>query len=144
MAYRSGYASKRRFAAGPVARVNQRPGDCRECGELVPAGAGELYREGSGAWSVRHRPQSKSGPASMWDRAPVTGGCPDVTDRLNARLLASGLIDGPAVPERERIAAMAAAFVPAASRDAYAYSGGARMTSRRGRCEDAPCCGCCD
>ena len=27
----------------------------------------------------------------------------------------------------------------------YAYaSSGARMTDRRGRCEDAPCCGCCD
>lgn len=23
-------------------------------------------------------------------------------------------------------------------------SSGARLTSRRGRCEDAPCCGCCD
>jgi hypothetical protein len=27
----------------------------------------------------------------------------------------------------------------------YAYtSGGARMTDRASRCEDAPCCGCCD
>ena len=27
----------------------------------------------------------------------------------------------------------------------YAYtSGGARMTNRYSRCEDAPCCGCCD
>ena len=30
-------------------------------------------------------------------------------------------------------------------RSRYAYtSTGARMTSRYGRCEDAPCCGCCD
>lgn len=30
-------------------------------------------------------------------------------------------------------------------RASYAYtSGGTRMTSRQGRCEDAPCCGCCD
>lgn len=31
------------------------------------------------------------------------------------------------------------------TRPGYAYSSsGARLASRYGRCEDAPCCGCCD
>ena len=145
MAYRSGYKSgyRRSFTAGPVQKVNQRPGDCRTCGEEIPAGAGQLYRESS-AWSVQHWPASKSGPASMWDRAPITGGCPDATDRENARMLAAGFIDALPVPERDRIASAAAAFTPAErpvrqQREFYGYSSNGRR-----KCEDAPCCGCCD
>ena len=51
--YRRGYSSRPQ-TAGRVARVNARPGPCRDCGEEIPAGAGQLYRESGGAWAVVH------------------------------------------------------------------------------------------
>jgi hypothetical protein len=154
--YRRGYGS-RSFTPGRVARVNARPGPCRYCGEAIPAGAGQLWREDSGAWSVVHAP-------AEWSGSPVSGryigGCPRDTDAMNAE----GNFGGPgARSESERLAAVAATY--AAMHDAprqagpgddlrevsrragskYAYtSTGARMTMSSQRCEDAPCCGCCD
>jgi hypothetical protein len=132
--------------AGRIAKANARPGPCRDCGEEIPAHGGQLYREGSGAWSVVHVPRE-------WAGSPVSGryagGCPAETDRMNAEGRFGGA-SGP-LPERERIASVAATGAAMAERDKpprggrYAYTGsGARMTSRQGRCEDAPCCGCCD
>jgi hypothetical protein len=88
------------------------------------------------------------------DPQPVTGGCPVDTDKRNAGLHASGFFgkDAPAPrSERDRIAAAAARHAAAeadraADRSRYdlANVSAALATRRRGRCEDAPCCGCCD
>jgi hypothetical protein len=149
--YRRGY--QRSQTAGRVSRPNARPGPCRGCGEEIPAGGGQLWREPGGAWSVVHVEQSQGG--WLMHPQPVRGGCPESTDKRNAELHASGFLgpDAPApVSERENIAATAATYAsmhPASearpARRSYAYtSSGARMSSRYGRCEDAPCCGCCD
>ena len=146
---RRGYGS-RPVTAGRVARVNARPGPCRSCGETVPAGAGHLWREADGAWSVVHIEATQGG--WLMHPEPYRGGCPADTDKRNAEAHAAGFFgkDAPApVSEREHVASAAARYAATAPSEAprksYAYtSGGARMTSRRGRCEDAPCCGCCD
>lgn len=147
----------RRGDSGRVARPNRRPGKCRECAELIPAGAGHLWHETDGAWSVVHVPAEQTG--WLMHPGPMVGGCPDATDRRNAELHAAGFF-GPDAPapssERDRIAAAAARYAAAnppssapssapARSGRYAYtSSGARMTDRFRRCEDAPCCGCCD
>jgi len=135
---------------GRVQKPNRRPGACRDCSEQIPAGGGQLYRESSGAWSVVHWPAEQGG--WLMSPQPVTGGCPADTDKRNAEFHASGFFGRTAelpASEREHVAAMARAFARESAQDTsrgkYAYtSSGARMTSRRGRCEDAPCCGCCD
>lgn len=148
--YRSGYGRRPAVRPGRVERVNARAGECRSCGEMVPAGGGQLWREPSGAWSVTHVEQWR--PKWHGDKSPITGGCPAVTDSDNAAWHAAGMSGKDAVlpaPESERIAARAARYVPAErpsrSGGKYAYtSTGARMTVGSRRCEDAPCCGCCD
>ena len=150
--YRRGYSSSRQ-TTGRIAKVNARPGPCRSCGEEIPAGAGQLWRGADGSWSVVHVAATQGG--WLMNPQPFRGGCPESTDKRNAELHASGFFgpDAPApLSERDSIthtAATYAAMHPASearpARKSYAYtSGGARMTSRRGRCEDAPCCGCCD
>ena len=149
MSYRSNY--RRPAGTRPVApRVNQYPGDCARCGEHVPANRGVAYRDG-GRWRVRHTD-------SRWQGSPVSGGyvggCPKDTGAQNAALAA--------MRAGQDVTAARAAFLesyapvqagPGAdlrevSRRAggkYAYtSTGARMTMSSRRCEDAPCCGCCD
>jgi hypothetical protein len=150
--YRRGYGSAP--AAGRVSKPNRRPGPCRGCGETVPAGAGHLWREGDGSWSVVHVPEHQGG--WLMHPEPVRGGCPASTDKRNAELRANGFFGpGAAMPasERDHIAAVAARYAASSQADqpqrqarrSYGYtSGGARLSSRRGRCEDAPCCGCCD
>jgi len=140
--------STRPVTAGRVARVNARPGDCRDCGETIPAGAGQLDREHGGAWSVIHVEATQGG--WLMHPQPVRGGCPEATDKRNAELHASGFLangsDGP-VPapasERENIADTAASYAATheirPERVHYGYN-----SRGRGRCEDAPCCGCCD
>ena len=156
--YRRGYSS-RAFTPGRVARANARPGPCRYCHEPVAAGAGQLWREDSGAWSVVHLP-------AEWSGSPVSGryiyGCPASTDEMNA----TGHFGEPgARTESERLEAVAATYAAMRAMDAprqagpdddlrevsrraggkYAYtSTGARVTMSSRRCEDAPCCGCCD
>ena len=143
---RRGYSSRPQ-TTGRIAKPNARPGNCRGCGEEIPAGAGQLWREQDGAWSVAHT-------MAEWAGSPVSGryvgGCPATTDEMNER----GHFGGPdgARSERDRIASVAATYAathPASeartARRSYAYSSsGARMSNRYGRCEDAPCCGCCD
>jgi hypothetical protein len=142
--YRRGYRSAS-MTAGRVARVNARPGDCLNCGEEIPAGAGHLWRQADGSWSVVHQPAEWTGsPVSGW----YAGGCPDETDRMN-RDGQFGGPDGTTMTERDRIAATAATYaaahpvsearVPREHRPHYGYT-----SSGRSRCEDAPCCGCCD
>lgn len=156
MVYRSTYrrgSRPRDFTPGRVARPNRKPGPCRSCKTEIPAYGGHLWREDDGTWSVVHTP-------AEWTGSPVSGlyvgGCPAETDAMNERGRFGGS-DGPG-SEADRIAARAAlalAMAPQqtsnpreASRYAgskYAYtSTGARMTAVGRRCEDAPCCGCCD
>jgi hypothetical protein len=142
---RTGYARRGYRGAqttGRVARPNARPGECRGCHEMIPAGAGQLWREQDGAWSVVHRP-------AEWAGSPVsgqyTGGCPAETDRMNEQ----GHFGGPggAKSERDRIASYAAIYAASAPEQPAprrSYASTARTWDRRGRCEDAPCCGCCD
>lgn len=141
--YRRGYSS-RPVTAGRVARPNARPGDCRSCGETVPAGAGQLWRESDGAWSVVHVESSQGG--WLMHPQPVRGGCPESTDKRNAELHAAGFFGPDAaapVSERDEIAATARRYAesnPARpERVHYGYN-----SRGRSRCEDAPCCGCCD
>jgi hypothetical protein len=150
--YRRNYGrayGRRAPTAGRIARPNRRPGPCHTCGEEIPAGCGQLWRDASGEWSAVHVEASQGG--WLMDPQPVRGGCPRDTDKRNAELHAAGFFgtDAPAPrSERDRIAYVAARAPEASapsSAGRYAYTGsGARMTSRRGRCEDAPCCGCCD
>lgn len=139
---------------GRVARVNARPGPCYRCDEIVPAGAGQLWRKTDGTWEAIHA-------SAEWHGSPVSGryiyGCPADTDQMNAR--------NPGRPESERLAAVAATYAAVHATEAprqagpdddvrevsrragskYAYtSSGAPMTASSRRCEDAPCCGCCD
>ncbi len=157
--YGRSYRSSRPVTPGRVARVNRRAGKCHYCPEIVPAGAGQLWREDSGAWSAVHLP-------AEWNGSPTSGryvhGCPADTDQLNR----TGNFGEPgARSESERLQAVAATYAAMHATDApaqagpdddlrevsrragskYAYtSGGARMTMSSQRCEDAPCCGCCD
>ena len=141
---RSGYGrrgySSRPQTAGRVARPNARPGNCRGCSEEIPAGAGQLWREQDGSWSVAHR-------IAEWAGSPVsgqyTGGCPAETDRMNEQ----GHFGGPdgVKSERDRIASYAAIYA-ASTPERPARQSYARTTSRYAyeRCthEDYPCCGC--
>lgn len=142
---RRGYS--RPQTTGRVARPNARPGPCRGCGEEIPAGAGQLWREADGSWSVVHTEQSQGG--WLMNPQPVRGGCPESTDRRNAELHSNGFF-GPDAPapksERDVIAATAARYAasnpaPAPRRSYARTSGGARMYERCTH-EDYPCCGC--
>lgn len=130
--YQRGYQRSRSISAGRVSRVNKRPGECRACGETIPAGAGELYREASGTWSVVHT-------EARWAGSPVSGhyvgGCPESTDKLNAGAHVK--------PEAERLAAVAATWAASSPVQEERVHYGYTRNGRR-RCEDAPCCGCCD
>jgi hypothetical protein len=90
----------------------------------VPAGTGILTGNRDAGYEVRHGDRRWVGPPCGGDaigkpgNGRWVGGCEEYADR----------------PVYE-----------APQRRTYAYTlSGARMTSRRGRCEDAPCCGCCD
>jgi hypothetical protein len=109
----------RSYGRRPVQRTGPRPNKydagCGRCGRLVKAGTGVLTGNRDQGYEVRH-----SDP--RWVGSPVSGrwvgGCEEFSDQ----------------PMYE-----------APKRRTYACtSTGARMTSRQGRCEDAPCCGCCD
>ena len=103
---------------GRIERANKYVGPCHYCGTEVAAGNGQLFGA-AGEWKVVHL-------AMRWAGSPVSGqyvgGCPGEAQRQNAAGN-FGTQDGPA-PEAPR---MARVTVP-----------------RRGKCEDAPCCGCCD
>jgi hypothetical protein len=96
-------------------RANKYDAGCKICSRLVPAGQGILTGNRDVGYSVRHSDR-------RWHGSPVSGkwigGCEDYADQPVYE-----------TPQRKT----------------YAYtSGGARAWDRRGRCEDAPCCGCCD
>ena len=95
-------------------RANRYDAGCSTCGRLVPAGTGILTGNRDQGYEVRHADR-------RWIGSPVSGqwagGCEDAAGQ-------------PVYVKPERTYART--------------SSGARMTSRSGRCEDAPCCGCCD
>jgi hypothetical protein len=107
------------YARRPVQRTGPRAnkfdGGCSRCGRLVPAGTGVLTGNRDQGYEIRHGDRT-------WQGSPVSGrwagGC-------------EGAADMPVYEAKPAV------------RHGYT-SGGARMTSRYGRCEDAPCCGCCD
>lgn len=173
--YRGGYRGRSGSTSGTVglvSKANARAGQCRTCGFDVAAGAGQLYREASGAWSVVHR-------EAFWQGSPVSGqyvgGCARMCGECGQTsmsvIAATGrrsCADREACAERraevlacphcryaddadrnimpcdEHSTARAGVIgQPAASKYAYTASG-ARMTASSRRCEDAPCCGCCD
>lgn len=103
------------------ARTNRFLAGCVDCGHEVPANTGILSGSKSAGWTVRHAPARL-----VWDsgNGHYVGGCDEAREKLPV-------------------------FVKKASKprgsSKYAYTGsGARMTERSQRCEDAPCCGCCD
>jgi hypothetical protein len=110
-----GRTSYRRPVQRTGPRANKYDAGCSVCGRTVPAGAGVLTGNRDIGYQVRHGDRT-------WVGSPVSGkwagGCEDFADQP---------------------------VYVAPVRKTYAYTNtGARMTSRRGRCEDAPCCGCCD
>jgi hypothetical protein len=103
----------------PVQRTGPRPNRydaaCSQCGKRVPAGAGILTGNRDQGYAVRHGERT-------WHGSPISGkwvgGC-------------------------EEYAGQPDYVAPVRKTTGYTSSG-ARVTSRYGRCEDAPCCGCCD
>lgn len=143
MAYgkRSNYRRGAQQNAGP--RPNTYPGTCASCGQYVAVGAGILTGTRNTGYTTKHTPATLHG-------SPISGGyingCPAETDELNAGL---GHVDNSYVRNMARnLAAASDNPIREMSRRAggkYAYtSSGARMTMSSQRCEDAPCCGCCD
>ena len=135
--YRRGSQRTYRVTTGRIGRVNTRPGPCKHCGEDIPAGAGQLWREQDGTWKVVHT-------VAEWHGSPVSGlyvgGCPGETDRMNE----SGGFTRGVLSERDRIEAIAATYAAG-----HAVSESPRRSYGRsayGRCthEDYPCCGCGD
>ena len=122
MTYRSGY---RRSVQRTGPRANKYDGGCSRCGRLVPAGTGILTGNRDQGYEIRHGDRKWIGP-------PCGG---DMIGQPGMGRWAGGCEDAADMPVYE------AARKPA--RHARTASG-ARMTERSGRCEDAPCCGCCD
>jgi hypothetical protein len=135
MAYRS---SRRRPASRSGPRANKYDAGCSQCGRLVPAGAGILTGNRETGYEIRHGDRHWTGPPCGGDMIGQpgmgrwAGGCEDYADQpVYAPRQAP---DGADLREVSRRAG-----------GKYAYtSSGARMTMSSRRCEDAPCCGCCD
>lgn len=115
-------------------RANKYGGTCAMCGVEVAAGAGVLVGSKRVGWGVTHRPTEWSGsPISGW----YVGGCPGEAASLNVK--------GGWGPDWARVmpeAVEVEAATVAAAVSYRAYEGGRRRAGWR--CEDAPCCGCCD
>lgn len=107
-------------------RTNKYAARCADCGQHVPAGTGILSRS-RGAWIVTH-------PAPRWVGSPVSGhwsgGCPQAQAVIDGfgPAMALGGFDGPGNRQPDP-------FRFTRSRGYYGRDAG--------KCEDAPCCGCC-
>ncbi len=130
MSYRNSYQNRR-----PAQRTGPRPnkyaGACSRCGLTVPAGTGILTGSRATGYAVRH-------PDRYWAGSLVSGhwagGCEGAAD--------AGL---PAYAPKQAGPDDDLRDVSRRAGGRYAYSSsGARMTMSSRRCEDAPCCGCCD
>jgi hypothetical protein len=131
------YRSYRRPAQRTGPRPNSYPGECALCGKLVQAGAGILTGSRATGYAVRHGDRKWTGVpcgGEMIGQPGMgrwAGGCEDAPDVTYAPKQASPDDDMREVSRR------------AGGKFAYTSSG-ARMTMSSRRCEDAPCCGCCD
>jgi hypothetical protein len=121
-AYRRGRASGRRSFGSRWMDLRY-AGTCKVCGRSVPAGALAFWD--AGARTVTCGAIDCADADGLTTNKPLTGPWDHRTD---TRVLADGRV-GSAAPVV----------------DVYRFSSGATMTRNRlGRCEDAPCCGCCD
>jgi hypothetical protein len=97
-------------------------GTCKVCGAALPAGERAFWDASAKTvtcWLLACC-EADGLTRQEWQGSPVSGGY--VTVRAESRI-------GSAAPVV----------------DVYRFSSGATMTRNRlGRCEDAPCCGCCD
>ena len=129
MTYRNSYRRPARQRTGP--RANTYAGACSLCGLTVPAGTGILTGSRATGYQVRHGDRK-------WIGSPVSGtwvgGCEGARD--------AGL---PVYAPRQAGPDDDLREVSRRAGSKYGYtSSGARVTMSSRRCEDAPCCGCCD
>jgi hypothetical protein len=114
-AYRSKPAAPRVTRADGT-RANTYAAGCAACGHTVPAGAGILAGSRADGWKVTHAPQRLV--SHFPQDVKYAGGCEE------ARETQPVWQDKPA-------------------REPADFYGRHNTSSARGRCEDAPCCGCC-
>ena len=122
--------------------INKYPGKCIECRATVHKGAGEARKSKKGRWyvlcsdHVKNGNVKRSGCNTCGGIGQLYGGrnCP-ACDGTGADLRAAYYRSG-----RDRIIAADTEAGSVFTR----FAGGAEVfTNRNGRCEDAPCCGCC-
>lgn len=95
-------------------KANRYPGECGECGETVAAGAGLAV----------------SPPRRGMRWSVVHTACLPTESRWVGSPISGRWVDTPVAPTHRVITTR--------------FSSGAVVTrNARGRCEDAPCCGCC-
>jgi hypothetical protein len=109
-------------------RVNRYPGKCEKCGGHVAKRAGGIVRGAGGRWLVYHK---HCGEDATGD-CSVCGG-------------AGQLHGGRNCPQCDGTgAASVAQYARSRNRvNVIQTSGGTFYRNANGRCEDAPCCGCC-
>ena len=97
-------------------------GVCKVCGQSIPAGA-----------------------QAFWDAGPKTVTCHDIAcceaDGLTEQVWSGSPVSGQFVPSRtsQRVGRAAPRIITTVFN-----SGAVAHVNANGRCEDAPCCGCCD
>ncbi len=126
-----------------MAFTNKYPGSCGKCGKRVAAGAGlcekvngkfTAFHKSCGAGprvysaSERYEGLNPDGPGAYCVAGP--NGCVN----CGSEDLCDGEAVCPAIAHDRRVAKTSTVF---------RTSGGAFYRNARGRCEDAPCCGCC-
>ena len=164
--------SRRPASTGP--RANKFAGDCASCGLNVPAGAGILTGSRAAGWTVKHaaarwhgspvsgryvggcpEDTARQNLAGQWgpyaeprcsdtthaEQVTQTGGCGSCSREVTVTRAPDG--SGPAPLQADEADDLREVSRLAGGRYAYTASG-ARMTMTSRRCEDAPCCGCCD
>lgn len=119
-----------------MAFPNRYPGACGKCGKKVAANAGlcervngkfTAFHKSCGAGPVAHPPRYEREPGTC-----VAG--PNGCVNCGSEDLCDGEAVCPAVAHDRRVAPVSTVV---------RTSGGTFYRNARGRCEDAPCCGCC-
>ncbi len=118
-----------------MSRPNRYPGAC-SCGAHVAAGAGTLGRKVGRRWTVH---------CASCVEPPKSSGCATCSGegRLYGGRLCSAC-DGTGADMTATRAILAERAARQRGSTYTRFSSGAEIfTNRNGRCEDAPCCGCC-
>lgn len=138
MGYGRSYGRRPVQRTGP--RANKYDARCSRCAKKVPAGAGILTGNRDVGYAVRHSDRRWVGPPCGGDMigkpgmGRYVGGCEAYADQPDYE-----------APPRQASADDDLRELSRRAGGKYAYtSSGARMTLSSRRCEDAPCCGCCD